>query len=188
MKLELVSIRSTSRLQPWVVSKILYDAEKEFSNDFDIFDPVGEAHKFTAAEWQKRVDEITTERQKEFARHLLRTNPAIAKQYAAMILGAEWTPGSSATHKREAFVKELNDAGIFVRPEDSRDGLLIEMRGESGEVYHFGGTLEPGAKPEDMLTHIAGEIAATRRKKKRPTYKVKSLMPPGSKFHKRGAR
>lgn len=60
---------------------------------------------------------------------------------------------------------------------DSRDGLLIEMRGESGEVYHFGGTLEPGAKVEEMLAHVAGEIAATRKKRKRPAYKVASIMP-----------
>ena len=71
---------------------------------------------------------------------------------------------------------------------DSRDGLLIEMRGESGEVYHFGGTLEKGANVEDMLIHVAGEIAATRRKRKRPTYKVKSLMPKGHTFKQRKPR
>jgi hypothetical protein len=55
--------------------------------------------------------------------------------------------------------------------------MIFEMRGESGETYQFGGTLQPGAKPEDMLTHIAGEIASTRRKRPAPKYKVKSVMP-----------
>ena len=55
--------------------------------------------------------------------------------------------------------------------------LLIQMRGESGEVYHFQGGVSGDQRVEDMLTHIAGEIAATRRKKPRPTYKVKSIMP-----------
>jgi hypothetical protein len=62
--------------------------------------------------------------------------------------------------------------------------ILVQMRGESGETYHFQGSVSEDQKPEDMLIHIAGEIAATRRKRPRPTYKVKSLMPPGSKFHK----
>lgn len=79
----------------------------------------------------------------------------------------------------------LSVQGFKYPSPDSRDGLLIEMRGESGEVYHFGGTLEPGAKIEDMLVLVAGEIAATRRKRKRPTYKVKSLMPKGHTFKQR---
>lgn len=62
--------------------------------------------------------------------------------------------------------------------------ILIRMRGESGETYHFQGSVSGDQKPEDMLTHVAAEIAATRRKRKRPTYKAKSLMPPGSKFYK----
>jgi hypothetical protein len=55
--------------------------------------------------------------------------------------------------------------------------MIFEMRGESGETYQFGGTLQPGAKPEDMLTHIADQIAATRRKRPAAKYKVKSIMP-----------
>lgn len=66
--------------------------------------------------------------------------------------------------------------------------ILVQMRGESGEVYHFQGGTSGEQRVEDMLTHVAGEIAATRKKRKRPTYKVKSLMPPGSKFAKRQPR
>lgn len=55
--------------------------------------------------------------------------------------------------------------------------VLIQMLGESGETYHFQGSCSGEQRVEDMLTHIAGEIAATRRKRKRPTYKVKSIMP-----------
>ena len=82
----------------------------------------------------------------------------------------------------------LSIQGYKYASPDSRDGLLIEMRGESGEVYHFGGTLEPGAKVEHMLAKVAQEIDDIRNQKPRPTYKVKSLMPPGSKFCKRKPR
>jgi hypothetical protein len=55
--------------------------------------------------------------------------------------------------------------------------MLVHMRGESGEEYHFQGSATPDQRVEDMLTHIAGEIAATRRKRPAPKYKVKSIMP-----------
>jgi len=55
--------------------------------------------------------------------------------------------------------------------------MLVEMRGESGETYHFQGSASEDQRVEDMLTHIAGEIAATRRKRPAPKYKVKSVMP-----------
>lgn len=71
----------------------------------------------------------------------------------------------------------LSIQGYKYASPDSRDGLLIEMRGESGEVYHFGGTLESDAKIEEMLAVVSAEIAATRRKRPRPKYKIKSLMP-----------
>ena len=55
--------------------------------------------------------------------------------------------------------------------------ILVQMRGESGETYHFQGSCSGDQKVEDMLAHIAGEIAATRKKRKRPAYKVASIMP-----------
>ena len=55
--------------------------------------------------------------------------------------------------------------------------MLVHMRGESGEEYHFQGSASEDQCVEDMLTHIAGEIAATRRKRPAPKYKVKSVMP-----------
>ena len=57
--------------------------------------------------------------------------------------------------------------------------MLIKMLGESGETYHFQGSDNEDQRVEDMLTHIAGEIAATRRKRPQAKYKVKSLMPKG---------
>uniref|UniRef100_A0A6M3L8G9 Uncharacterized protein n=1 Tax=viral metagenome TaxID=1070528 RepID=A0A6M3L8G9_9ZZZZ len=55
--------------------------------------------------------------------------------------------------------------------------MLVEMRGQSGEVYHFQGSVEGDQRVEDMLTFLSDEIRATRRRKARSTYKVKSLMP-----------
>ena len=55
--------------------------------------------------------------------------------------------------------------------------MLVQMRGESGETYRFQGSVSGDQRVEDMLTHIAGEIAATRRKRPAPKYKVKSIMP-----------
>lgn len=72
--------------------------------------------------------------------------------------------------------------------DDGRVALLIEMRGESGETYHFGGTVTPGGRIEDMLEHAAAEIRATRRRRPRPKYKAKSLIPPGHTFPKRQPR
>jgi hypothetical protein len=72
-----------------------------------------------------------------------------------------------------------------MRREAPSDGLMIEMRGESGEIYRFKAIFTDSVKTEDVLRRTADEIASTRRRRPRPKYKVKSLLPAGHKFQKR---
>jgi hypothetical protein len=64
-----------------------------------------------------------------------------------------------------------------IRDEVPTAALLVQMRGESGEVYHFGHTFTDDKRIEDILRSTADQIAATRRKRPAPKYKVKSIMP-----------
>ena len=69
---------------------------------------------------------------------------------------------------------------MFFRPSTDAANytvFLVQMRGESGEVYHFGHTFSGEKRIEDIFRSTADQIAATRRKRPAPKYKVKSVMP-----------
>ena len=65
----------------------------------------------------------------------------------------------------------------FTPSPDGYAAFAIQMRGESGEVYHFGHTFSGEKRIEDILRSTADQIAAIRRKRPRAKYKVKSIMP-----------
>ena len=61
---------------------------------------------------------------------------------------------------------------------ERESALFVVMEGESAEMYHFGFKFDPkNTRIEDILRETASDIAATRRKRRRPKYKVKSVMP-----------
>jgi ABC-type cobalamin transport system ATPase subunit len=51
------------------------------------------------------------------------------------------------------------------------------MTDSCGGTYRYIANVGPDDRIEDKLRRIADEIAATRRQRVRPAYKVKSLMP-----------